>query len=73
MDKCKSCYYNFDGVCANHCYFEVFAPMSSGDFYVLDDIDPYGVKCSELKRKSPYHCSGYRPSLNFLCEQKCSQ
>lgn len=63
MDKCNSCYYNFDGICANHCNFK-FPAIS---YY---DIDPYGFDCSEMLKKENSDCDGYREQPFFLVEQE---
>lgn len=53
--SCKNCFYNFDGVCANHCFLND------------NNIDPYGMKIEEIEKK--YICNGYRLKPSFLKEQ----
>lgn len=68
MNQCKDCYYNFYGICANHCYFEIFAIITSGDFspvnqpdlYVDSEIDPYGYNIADLQKHQYTCCFGYR-------------
>lgn len=64
MDHCSNCYYNFDGICANHCYFEVYLPMSGADLYVDSEFDPYGKTCNDLPLLS--FCDGFRQKPSFL-------
>ena len=70
MVRCSDCYYNFDGVCANHCYFETFVTVSDTVDYVDDDFDPYGHKCSSLEKKFNSTCDGFRSNPSFLVPQK---
>lgn len=45
---CSACYYNFDGVCANH---------------GIDDPDTYGTNIADLQIKFPLGCSCFRFGL----------
>lgn len=48
---CDNCYYNFDGVCANH---------------GIDDPDTYGTNISDLLRRFPLGCSCLRIAPTWL-------
>ena len=53
-DACKSCFWNFDGVCASHS---------------VDDPDTYGTPIEDALIRFPDGCQEFRHIPAFLTEQ----
>lgn len=70
MVNCNSCFYNFDGICANHCHYQVSVTVHSSCVPFGYDIDPYGYEVSTLQGKDNFGCDGYRKKPSFLVDQE---
>lgn len=62
---CEKCFYNFDGICANHCYavIDSSCPDVKEDFDGLT-LDSYGIDIQYI-----IFCDGFRSEFPFLVSQ----
>lgn len=52
--SCKTCFYNFDGICASHGW------QKNGE-------DTYGISIEEMMNQFPLGCSCYRIEFSLYC------
>jgi hypothetical protein len=65
MIKCDKCFYNFDGICANHSNADIDSkcPDIQDDFDGLT-LDSYGIDVIYINM-----CDGFRKAFPFLSPQ----